>query len=109
MSSNTKTFTKYYLRMAATAAIFVFAYVILIAENKEYSRKIIECQEILDQKKNIIDELQVEYQKYSSEEWIVKYAKENLNMVRNSENIFQIQVNQDQLSKLNNLINKKYE
>lgn len=109
MSKSNDNISKFFLKLLLIIASFVMLYVFVLTENKQLNKMIINEMDNIAQNQNIINNLMVEYQNYSSEERIVDYARTNLGMVRNNEYIFNVKINKEQLIELNKLIDKRYE
>lgn len=109
MKTKKKSFSSNYLIIAVTALVFVFSHLFLNAEIKGLSKSIIEKGQELDQKNNKLDEVTVELQRFSSEERIVRIAKDSLGLVRSLKPVDVITISEKQVFQINRLVNKKYE
>lgn len=109
MRKQKKSFSSYYFIIAVTAVGFVFSYLFLTAEIKGLSKSIVEKSQVLDQKNNQLDEVMVEYQRYSSEERVVNIAKDSLGLVRSLKPVDVITVSEKQVIQINRLVNKRYD
>lgn len=107
--STQKSFASIYFKLAFLTGLFVFSYVILIAETKKMTKEIIENKETLDQANNRLEELNVELQKAASADRIINYAETKLGLVKCENFVKEIKLNKIQLEEFNNYINKKYE
>jgi len=104
-----KTFSKYFVVSVAMALIFIFSYMLLLSENKALAKTKLEKQNLLSLKKSDLNDVLVELQKLSSEDRIVRYAKENLILERQIEKVDVIPINKKQIIQINKLVKKKYE
>lgn len=104
-----KGFSTYFAVTVVFALIFIFSYMMLLAENKSLSKLKIEKQNLLSQKKSDLNDVLVELQKLSSEDRIVGYASENLDLVRQIKKIDVIPINKKQVIQINKLVKRKYE
>ncbi len=90
-------------------AVFLFLYVAVINENKNMSKEKIDKLESLSEKQNRVQMKLVEIQKLTAEDRIVKLAKDSLRLIRPQENLDFINVSKDQIKRIENLVNEKYD
>ena len=90
-------------------AVILFIHVVVVEESKQINRELARNKEILKAKKSLFESKFVEYQKYSSEERIVKYASEKLGLVRNKKTTRRLSVDKSELKKLTKIISEKYD
>jgi len=86
--------------------IFVYVYIIKQVKNLNADKN--NKLEILREKQNKLEEQKVAYQKLTSEDEIVRKAKEKFNLVR-IDHLDKININTNQIKNLEKLIQKKYE
>lgn len=86
----------------------IFVYVYIIKQVKNLNAEKNNKLEILREKQNKLEEQKVAYQKLTSEDEIVRKAKEKFNLVR-IDHLEKININTNQIKNLEKLIQKKYE
>ena len=86
----------------------IFVYVYIIKQVKNLNAEKNNKLEILREKQNKLEEQKVAYQKLTSEDEIVRKAKEKFNLVR-IDHLDKININTNQIKNLEKLIQKKYE
>ncbi len=86
----------------------LFGYVFIIKQVKNLNAKKNNKLEILREKQNKLEEKKVAYQKLTSEDEIVKKAKEKFNLVR-IDHLDKVYINKNQIKNLEKLIQKKYD
>lgn len=104
-----KTFSTYFVISVAIALVFIFSYMLLLSENKALAKAKLEKQNLLSQKQSDLNDVLVEFQKLSSEDRIVRYAKENLNLERQIKKVDVIPINKKQIIQINKLVKREYE
>jgi len=85
-----------------------FGYVYIIKQVKKLNAEKNTQLEILREKQNKLEEKKVAYQKLTSEDEIVRKAKEKFNLVR-IDHLDEININSNQIKNLEKLIQKKYD
>ena len=78
-------------------------------EIKRFNKLKISQQEVLNERRNRIEAKIVEIQKLTSEERIVTFAQDSLNMKRPNDNLDQLNVSKDQINQIEKIVNDKYE
>jgi len=91
------------------AALTVFIYVAIVNEIKNLNKEKLNKSEILISKQNRIEALNVEIQKLTSEDRIVKYAIDSLKMNRPKEILESIIVSKEQINQIEKLLKEKYD
>ena len=86
----------------------LFGYVFIIKQVKNLNAEKNNKLEILREKQNKLEEKKVAYQKLTSEDEIVKKAKEKFNLVR-IDHLDKVYINKNQIKNLEKLIQKKYD
>lgn len=84
-------------------------YVFVKKEIKTLTKTIADREQNLKIAKGKIEELSVDIQKYSSEERIVLFAKDSLNLIRTDNPFDTIRVDENQILKIEQLVNSKYD
>ncbi|MGK9368137.1 septum formation initiator family protein [Melioribacter sp. Ez-97] len=90
-------------------AFLIFLHVATVNEIKNMTREKITKTELLNEKLNRIEMNTVEIQKLSSEERIVKIAKDTLGMLSPIENLNTIRVDKYQIEQLEKILQEKYD
>ena len=98
-----------FIILVVTVSLISFTYVVTLSEIKRINKEKIYKQQVLNERKNRIEAKVVEIQKLTSEDRIVKFAKDSLGMIRPSENLDAIQVSKEQLKQIEKLVNDKYD
>lgn len=91
------------------AALTVFIYVAIVNEIKNLNKEKLNKSEVLISKQNRIEALNVEIQKLTSEDRIVKYAIDSLKMNRPKEILESIIVSKEQINQIEKLLKEKYD
>jgi cell division protein FtsL len=97
----------FFLIVLFTATLFV--YEMTLAEIEVMNKDKIKLSEIFNEKKNIIETKQVEVQKLSSEERIIRIASDSLGLIRSRSPFEILNVDKSQIEQLEKIINSKYE
>ena len=104
-----KTFSIYFTVSVVSAMVFIFSYMLLLSENKALAKLKLEKQNLLSQKQSDLNQVLVELQKLSSEDRIVSYAADELDLVRQIKKVDVIPINKKQVIQINKLVKRKYE
>ncbi|MCB0744132.1 MAG: hypothetical protein H6613_00740 [Ignavibacteriales bacterium] len=91
-----------------TIAPLLFAYMFFIKGIKDLNALKNTRLEELREKENKLEVQRVEYQKLTSEDEVVKKAKDKFDLVR-IDNLSTISVNKNQINNIKKFINKKYD
>ncbi len=91
-----------------TVTPFLFTYLFTLQEIKELNGDKNKFLEVLREKENKLEMRKVEYQKLTSEDEVVRKAKDKFDLVR-IEYLDKIQINNNKISNLKKYIAKKYE
>lgn len=102
-------FLKNLIFITAGVAAVLLIYVFVLAEIKTLSKEKVRTQDLLSEKKNKIEAAQVEIQKLTAEERIVRIATDSLGMVRSAQPFETINVNKSQIEQIEKIVNSKYE
>lgn len=100
---------KIFIVIIVLAALTVFIYVAIVNEIKNLNKEKLNKSEILISKQNRIEALNVEIQKLTSEDRIVKYAIDSLKMNRPKEILESIIVSKEQINQIEKLLKEKYD
>ncbi len=84
-------------------------YVFIKKEIKILTKIIADTELELKVEKGKIEEVSVDIQKYSSEGRIVSFAKDSLNLIRTDKAFDTIRVDENQILKIEQLVNSKYD
>ncbi len=84
-------------------------YVFIKKEIKILTKTIADTELELKVEKGKIEEVSVDIQKYSSEGRIVSFAKDSLNLIRTDKAFDTIRVDENQILKIEQLVNSKYD
>ncbi len=95
--------------MALIVAVAAIIYVYLVAELKLLVKEKVQKEELLQAKKSVLAEKDVQIQLLTAEERIAEYAKNNLGLVRSIEKFETIKIDKLQLDQIFEVINNKYE
>lgn len=98
-----------FIVLIVLAALTVFIYVAIVNEIKNLNKEKLNKSEILISKQNRIESLNVEIQKLTSEDRIVKYAIDSLKMNRPKEILESIIVSKEQINQIKKLLKEKYD
>ncbi len=101
--------TKIFFFLALIVAVAAIIYVYLVAELKLLVKEKVQKEELLQAKKSVLAEKDVQIQLLTTEERITEYAKNNLGMVRSIEKFETIKIDKLQLEQITEVINNKYE
>lgn len=100
---------KVFIEIIVLAAITIFIYVAVLNEIKNLNKEKLNKTEILIGKQNRIEALNVEIQKLTAEERIVKYAIDSLQLVRPKEILESIIVSKEQINQIEKILKEKYD
>lgn len=100
---------KSFIMITIAAASLLFIYVAVITEIKNMNKDKINKIEKLNDKLNQIELANVEVQRLTAEERIVKIAQDSLGLVRPEENFEVLQVSKDQIKQIEKFVNEKYD
>jgi cell division protein FtsL len=92
-----------------TAAAVLFIYVVLVTEIKRLNNEKLNKQIELNERTNRIEARIVEVQQLSGEDRIVKLAQDSLGLFRPGKDLEIINVQSDQIKKIELLVNRKYD
>ncbi len=109
MNKKKTSFVKNLVFGTFAAALILSLYVFIHEENRAMLNDKIAKEEILHERRNKLEEKQVEVQKLTSEERIIKLASEKLGMIRIHEVVDTIFVNKNEIKQTENIIVGKYE
>lgn len=109
MNKKKTSFVKNLVFGTLAAAIILSLYVFIHEENRVMLKDKIAREELLHQKRNKLKEKQVEVQKLTSEERIIKLASEKLGMTRTHEVVDTLFINKDLVNQTEKIIAGKYE
>ena len=104
-----KSFSKYFAVSVMAALFFIFSYMLLLTEIQALNKLKLERESFLSQKQSELNSTIVELQKYSSEDRIVRFGKENLNLVKETKKISVIPISKKQILQINKLVKRRYE
>lgn len=90
-------------------AFLLFMYVAVITEIKNMNKDKINKIEKLNEKMNQVELENVEIQRLTAEERIVKIAQDSLGLIRPKENLEVLQVSKEQIEQIKKLVNEKYD
>lgn len=90
-------------------AFFLFSYVVLLTEIKKMNKEKITKQEALNDRMNRIEAKMVEIQKLTSENRIVKFAQDSLELIRPALVFDTLNISKEQLNHIQNFLNEKYD
>ncbi len=91
-----------------SSMILLFSYVYVIKQVKNLNAEKNNKLEIYREKQNKLEQRKVTYQKLTSEDEIVRKAKEKFGLVR-IDHLDEININSNQIKNLKKLIQKKYD
>jgi cell division protein FtsL len=95
--------------LTVAVAFLLFMYVAVITEIKNMNKDKINKIEKLNEKMNQVELENVEIQRLTAEERIVKIAKDSLGLIRPKENLEVLQVSKEQIEQIKKLVNEKYD
>ncbi|NLT52447.1 MAG: hypothetical protein GXX85_16215 [Ignavibacteria bacterium] len=95
--------------LALIVSVAAIIYVYLVAELKLLVKEKVQKEELLQAKKSVLSEKEVQIQLLTAEERITEYAKNNLGLVRSIEKFETIKIDKLQLDQISEVINNKYE
>ncbi|MGK9477415.1 hypothetical protein [Melioribacter sp. OK-6-Me] len=104
-----KSSTVRFLFIVFALAFLIFLHVATVNEIKNMKREKINKTELLNEKLNSIEMSTVEIQKLTSEEKIIKIAKDSLGMQGPIENLKTIHVDKYQIEQLEKILQEKYD
>jgi hypothetical protein len=108
MKKKESTFLKKLLMAIFTILPLLFVYQFLIKEVKSLNSLKNEKLQVLREKENKLEQKKVAYQKLTSEDEIVKRAKDKFELIR-IDHIDDININSNQIKNLKKMISKKYD
>lgn len=108
MNKKGSSFFKKILMGVITITPLLFAYIFTLNEIKEMNAKKNNILEELREKENKLEIKKVTYQKLTSEDEIVKKAKEKFDLIR-IDHLDKITINKNKISNLKKFIAKKYD
>jgi cell division protein FtsL len=91
------------------AASLLFIYVAVITEIKNMNKDKINKIEKMNEKMNQIELANVEVQRLTAEERIVKIAHDSLGLVRPNESFEVLQISKEQINQVEKFVNEKYD
>ncbi len=100
---------KSFIGITVAIASLLFLYVAVITEIKNMNKDKINKIEKLNEKMNQIELSNVEVQRLTSEERIVKLAQDTLGLIRPKENLEVLHVSKEQIKQIEKLVNEKYD
>ena len=95
--------------LTVAVAFMLFMYVAVITEIKNMNKDKINKIERLNEKLNQVELANVEIQRLTAEERIVKIAQDSLGLIRPKENLEALQVSKEQIDQIKKLVNEKYD
>ena len=95
--------------LTVAVAFMLFMYVAVITEIKNMNKDKINKIERLNEKLNQVELANVEIQRLTAEERIVKIAQDSLGLIRPKENLEVLQVSKEQIDQIKKLVNEKYD
>jgi len=108
MKNLENTFLKKMMISVLTILPLLFIYQLIIKEVKELNSCKNEMMEELREKENKLEQKKVAFQKLTSEDEIVKKAKNKFKLIR-IDHIDDIRINSNQIKNLEKMISKKYD
>lgn len=100
---------KNFIAVVVAVAVLLFTYVVTLTEIKRFNKEKIYKQQVLNERRNKIEAKVVEIQKLTSEDRIVKYAQDSLDMIRPNDNLDVIRISKEQIKQMEKLVNNKYD
>lgn len=100
---------KSFIMLTVAVAFMLFMYVAVITEIKNMNKDKINKIERLNEKLNQVELANVEIQRLTAEERIVKIAQDSLGLIRPKENLEVLQVSKEQIDQIKKLVNEKYD
>lgn len=100
---------KSFIMITIAAASLLFIYVAVITEIKNMNKDKINKIEKMNEKMNQIELANVEVQRLTAEERIVKIAHDSLGLVRPNENFEVLQISKEQINQVEKFVNEKYD
>lgn len=100
---------KVFIVIIVSIAVTIFLYVATLNEIKNMNKERLNKSEILVEKLNRIEALNVEIQKLTAEDRIVKFAIDSLKMNRPKEILESIIVSKDQINQIEKILKEKYD
>lgn len=100
---------KSFIMLTVAVAFLLFMYVAVITEIKNMNKDKINKIEKLNEKMNQVELENVEIQRLTAEERIVKIAQDSLGLIRPKENLEVLQVSKEQIEQIKKLVNEKYD
>ena len=109
MNKKKTSFVKNLVVGTFAAALVLSLYVFIHEENRAMLNDKIAKEEILHERRNKLEEKQVEVQKLTSEERIIKLASEELGMIRIHEVVDTLFINKTEVKQTEYIITEKYD
>jgi cell division protein FtsL len=100
---------KIFIVIIVGLAISIFAYVAVLNEIKNLNKEKLNKTEVLKEKQNRIEALNVEIQKLTAEDRIVTFAIDSLRMNRPKEILESIFVSKEQIKQIEKILQEKYD
>jgi len=100
---------KSFIMITIAAASLLFIYVAVITEIKNMNKDKINKIEKMNEKMNQIELANVEVQRLTAEERIVKIAHDSLGLVRPNESFEVLQISKEQINQVEKFVNEKYD
>ena len=94
--------------LVSTTTVFLIS-IGLKLKYEELTRKKVELEKSLRDENTLKIKLLADYQMYSDENMVETFAKENLGMIKRNKSAIKLQVDQEQIDKLNEELTSKYE
>ncbi len=95
------------LLLTIVSAVFIHLYI--LTEIKSMAKEKVRLEEQLVTAQNKIERSIVELQRYSSEARIVEIAKKELGLIRSTKPFQRIVIEEDEVKKIERIVNSKYE
>jgi len=106
---NKNSFLPMLLSILLVLIISIFIYLFSVNEIKAMNKEKNSITEKLTERINKLETRIVEVQRLSSENRIVKIAKEKLGLIRSTKQYEIIYIDSDQINQVNRIVNSKYE
>jgi len=100
---------KSFIVITVAVATLLFLYVAVITEIKNMNKDKINRIEKLNEKINQVEIKNVEVQRLSAEERIVRIAQDSLGLIRPKEVLEVLQISKEQIEQTEKLVNAKYD
>jgi len=100
---------KGFILVIVSIAVAIFLYVAVLNEIKNMNKEKLNKSEILVEKLNRVEALNVEIQKLTAEDRIVRFAIDSLKMNRPKEILESIIVSKDQINQIEKILKEKYD